>query len=185
MENLDKTNAINDKPDREQMKALAFNIVSEISRLLVDKGLAQHPIDIVEALVFAMFILADTYALAKPDKEQARAVIHGFYSDVQDHFINKIIIADHQVTDAAEIQSVSDKFYDLSRSRYGQYAEKFKQDIAEPMALSCPITVSYLLDNLFIQPLNNEEKIQLMGPVSDKVLYFWTGCVQNFKIKVS
>ena len=105
--------------------------------------MAQNPIDIVEALVFAMFILADTYALAKPDKDQARAVIQGFYDDIQDHFINKIIIADHQITDAAEIQSVSDKFYDLSRSRYAQYAEKFKQDIAEPLALSCPTTVSY------------------------------------------
>ena len=49
------------------------------------------------------------------------------------------------------------------------------------MALSCPATVSYLLDNLFIQPLNNEEKIHLMGAVSDKVLSFWTGCVQNFR----
>ena len=62
-----------------------------------------------------------------------------------------------------------------------EYGEKFKQDISEPMALSCPATVSYLLDNLFIQPLNNEEKIQLLGAVSDKVIYFWAGCVQSFK----
>jgi len=163
------------------MKSLAFGIVSAISSLLVDKGLAQKPIDIVEALVFAMFIIADTYALAKPDKDQAREVIHGFYDDMQNHFINKVIIADHNITDATEIQAISDKFYDISRSRYAQYGEKFKQDVADPMALSCPATVSYLLDNLFIEPLNNEEKIQLMGAVSDKFLYFWTGCVQNFK----
>ena len=181
MKNLDKNDDINGKPEREQMKSLAFGIVSEISRLLVVKGFAQSPIDIVEALVFAMFIIADTYALAKPEKDQALVVIHGFYDDMQNYFMNKVIIEDHKITDAAEIQSVSDKFYDLSRSRYAQYGEKFKQDIAEPMALSCPTTVSYLLDNLFIQPLNNEEKLQLMGPVSDKVLYFWTGCIQNFK----
>ena len=41
-----------------------------------------------------------------------------------------------------------------------------KKDISDPMALSCPATVSYLLDNLFIQPLDNEEKICLMGVVS-------------------
>jgi hypothetical protein len=181
MENHNNKNGFNGKPEREQMKSLSFGIVSGISRLLVDKGFAQKPIDIVEALVFAMFILADTYALAKSDKDQAREVIHGFYDDMQNHFINKVIIADHQITDATEIQSVSDKFYDLSRRRYAQYGEKFKQDISDPMALSCPTTVSYLLDNLFIQPLNNEEKIQLMGVVSDKVLYFWTGCVQTFK----
>jgi hypothetical protein len=182
MENVDKHDEINDKTEREQLKALAFGIVSEISRLLVDKGFGQSPIDIVEALVFAMFILADTYALAKSDKDQALAVIHGFYDDMQDHFINKVIIADHQMSDTAEIQAISAKFYDLSRSRYAQYEEKFKQDIAEPMALSCPITVSYLVDNLFIEPLSSEEKIQLMGPVSDKVIYFWTGCIQNFKV---
>ena len=100
---------------------------------------------------------------------------------MQNHFIQKIIIRDHQITDAAEIQAVSDKFYDLSRARFAQYGEKFKQDISDPMALSCPTTVSYLLDNLFIQPLNNEEKLQLLGAVSDQVLSFWTGCVQNFK----
>jgi hypothetical protein len=49
------------------------------------------------------------------------------------------------------------------------------------MGMFCPATVCYLLNNLFIQPLNKEEQIQLMGPVSDKVLYFWTGCIQNFK----
>ena len=100
---------------------------------------------------------------------------------MQNYFINKVIIEDHKITDVTEIQSVSDKFYDLSRSRFAQYGEKFQQDIADPMALSCPATVSYLLDNLFIQPLNNEEKIHLMGAVSDKVLSFWTGCIQNFR----
>ena len=181
MENLDKNNGTKGKPEREKMKSLSLGMVSNISRLLADKGFGPKPIDIVEALVFAMFVIADTYSLAKSDKDQALEVINGFYDDMQNYFINKVIIDDHQIADATEIQSVSDKFYDLSRSRFAQYGEKFKQDISDPMALSCPATVSYLLDNLFIQPLNNEEKIQLMGAVSDKVLYFWTGCIQNFK----
>ncbi len=163
------------------MKSLSFAMVRDISRLLADKGFGQKPIDIVEALVFAMFIIADTYSLAKPEKDNAIKVINGFYDDMQNHFINKVIRDDHKITDATEIQSVSDKFHDLSRGRFAQYGEKFKQDISDPMALSCPATVSYLLDNLFIRPLNNEEKIHLMGAVSDKVLSFWTGCIQNFK----
>ncbi|MDP2046649.1 MAG: hypothetical protein Q8L00_10600 [Deltaproteobacteria bacterium] len=163
------------------MKSLTFGMVSDISLLLADKGFGDQPIDIVEALAFAMFIIADTYSLAKPDKDQALEIIHSFYDDMQNYFIHKIIIEDHKITDAAEIESVADKFHDLSRSRFEQYGEKFKQDISDPMALSCPATVSYLLDNLFIQPLNNEEKIRLMGAVSDKVLSYWTGCIQNFK----
>ena len=181
MKNLDKPQGTNGQPDREKMKSLSFGMVSDISRLLVDKGFGQRPIDIVEALVFAMFIIADTYSLAKPEKDQAMEVINGFYDDMQNYFIHKVIIDDHQIADATEIQSVSDKFHDLSRDRFAQYGEKFKQDISDPMALSCPATVSYLLDNLFIQPLNNEEKIHLMGAVSDKVLSFWTGCIQNFR----
>jgi len=163
------------------MKSLAFGMVSDISRLLADKGFGGQPIDIVEALVFAMFIIADTYSLAKPDKDQALEIIHGFYDDMQNYFIHKVIIEDHKMSDAAEIEAVAEKFHDLSRSRFEQYGEKFKQDISDPMALSCPATVSYLLDNLFIQPLNNEEKISLMGAVSDKILSYWTGCIQNFK----
>jgi hypothetical protein len=181
MKNLDEPKGANGQPERKKMKSLSFGMVSDISRLLADKGFGQKPIDIVEALVFAMFIIADTYSLAKPEKDQAKEVIQGFYDDMQSYFINQVIIEDHKITDATEIQSVSDKFHDLSRSRFVQYGEKFKQDISDPMALSCPATVSYLLDNLFIQPLNNEEKILLMGAVSDKVLYFWAGCVQNFK----
>jgi hypothetical protein len=180
MNTLNKHQGTNGRPEREKMKSLSLGMVSTISRLLADKGFGQQPIDIVEALIFAMFIIADTYSLAKPEKDQAIEVIHGFYDDMQNYFIKKVIMGDHQIADAAEIQSVSDKFHDLSRSRFSQYGEKFKQDIADPMALSCPATVSYLLDNLFIQPLNNEEKLQLMGAVSDQVLHFWTGCIQNF-----
>ena len=172
MKNLDKHKGANGKPEREKMKSLSLGMVSDISRLLADKGFGQKPIDIVEALVFAMFIIADTYSLAKPDKDEAIEVIHGFYDDMQNYFIHKVIIDDHKITDAAEIQSVSDKFHDLSRGRFAQYGEKFKQDISDPMALSCPATVSYLLDNLFIQPISKEEKLQLMGAVSDKVLSF-------------
>jgi hypothetical protein len=181
MNHLDQHTGTDSQPDRKQMKSLAFGMVSDISRLLTDKGFGDQPIDIVEALVFAMFIIADTYSLAKPDKDQAVEVINGFYDDMQNYFIHKVIIEDHKITDAAEIQSVADKFHDLSRSRFAQYGEKFQRDISDPMALSCPATVSYLLDNLFIQPITNQEKLQLMGAVSDKVLYFWTGCVQNFR----
>ena len=79
MKNLDKHNGTNGKPEREKMKSLSLGMVSNISRLLADKGFGQKPIDIVEALVFAMFIIADTYSLAKPEKDQALKVIHGFY----------------------------------------------------------------------------------------------------------
>jgi len=163
------------------MKSLALGIVSDLSRLLAEQGLGEKPIDIVEALVFAMFIVADTYSLAKPDQGKAIEVIHSFYDDMQNHFIAKVIIKDHQITEAAEIQAISDKFHDLSRGRFGEYGEKFKLDISEPGALSCPNTVSFFLDNIFIQPLNNVEKISLLGAVSDKIIYLWAGCVESFK----
>jgi len=167
--------------DRENLKALSCGMVSDLSRLIAEKGFGEKPIDIVEALVFAMFVVADTYSLAKPEKEQAIAVIHGFYEDMQDYFINRVIIKDRQVADAGEIQAVAAKFHDLSRGRFAEYGEKFKQDILDPMAMSCPITVGYLLDNLFIEPLTKEEKLQLVGAVADKVLAYWAGCVQSFK----
>ena len=173
--------ATNGKHDLEKMKSLSFGMVSDLSRLLADKGFGERPIDIVEALAFAMFIIADTYSLAKPDKEQAIEVIHGFYDDMQDYLINKIIVEDHNLADAAEIQAVAAKFHDLSRGRFNEDCAKFKEDIADPRALSCPTTVSYFLDNLFIQAIVKKEKLQLMGAVSDKVLYFWSGCVQSFK----
>jgi len=169
------------KTDREKMKSLSFGMVSDLSRLLAAKGFEDSPIDIVEALAFAMYIIADTYSLAKPGKEQAIAEIHRFYEDMQDHFVQQIVIRDHNLDDAAEIQAVAAKFHDLSRGRFDEYGAKFKEDIADPMSISCPTTVSYLLDNLFIQPLTPEEKIHLLGALSEKILVYWSGCVQAFK----
>jgi hypothetical protein len=173
--------ATNGKTDREHLKSLSFGMVSDLSRLLADQGFGDSPIDIVEALAFAMFIVADTYSLAKPDKEQAIQVIHAFYEDMRDHFVQKIVIQDHKLTDAAEIEAVAAKFHDLSLGRFNEYGAKFKEDISDPLALSCPTTVSYLLDNLFIDAITREEKLQLLGAVSEKVLYYWSGCVQSFK----
>ncbi|MDD2902449.1 MAG: hypothetical protein PHU44_08425 [Syntrophales bacterium] len=173
------------KPDRENMKSLSFGMVSDISRLLADRGFADSPIDIVEALAFAMYIIADTYSLAKPDKEQAIAVIHAFYEDMQDHFVNQVVVRDHQMDDEAELLAVAAKFHELSRDRFHQYGARFKEDIADPMSMSCPVTVSYLLDNLFIDPITPEEKINLVGAVSEKVLIYWSGCVQSFRADMS
>lgn len=170
------------KQDRENMKSLSFGMVSDISRLIAAKGFGDRPIDIVEALAFAMFIIADTYSLAKPAKDQAIGVIHDFYDDMQDHLIEKILVKEHNLTDAAEIETVAAKFHDLSRGRFNEYGAKFKEDISDPMSMSCPTTVSYFLDNLFIEPIDKEEKLKLMGAVSDKVLYYWAGCAQSFKI---
>ena len=128
-----------------------------------------------------MFIVADTYSLAKCDQEQAIAVIHGFYDEVQDYFIKQIIIKDRQVAEADEIQALAAKFHDLSRRRFEEYGARFKQDILDPMSMSCPETVTYFLDNLFIEPISKAEKLKLLGVVSDKVIYFWAGCVQSFK----
>ena len=168
-------------PDRENLKALSFGMVSDLSRLLADQGLADQPIDLVEALAFAMFIVADTYSLAKCGQEQAIAVIHGFYDEVQDYFIQNVIIKDRQVTEADEIQTLAAKFHDLSRRRFEEYGARFKQDVLDPMSMSCPETVTYFLDNLFIEPISKTDKVKLLGVVSDKVIYFWAGCVQSFK----
>jgi len=170
-----------EKPDRANLKSLSLGMASEISLVVADEGFGEKTIDLVEALAFAMFIVADTYSLAHRDKDKAIAAIHGFYDDMQDYFITNVIIKDRQVADADEIQAIADKFHDLSRRRFMEYGKRFKQDILDPMAMSCPITVSYLLDNLFIEPINKEEKLQLVGAVSEKVLYFWAGCVQSFK----
>jgi hypothetical protein len=180
MENLDHHHGAASQ-ERAQLKSLSLGIAGHLSQLLGDQGFGDRAIDIVETLVFAMFIVGDTYVLAKPEKEPALEVIHGFYDDMQHFFIQKTIIQDHQISDPDEIQSVSEQFHRLSRERYEQYREKLQQDIAEMMGLSCPATASSLLDNLFIAPLINAEKLQLMRAVSDKVLSFWTACIQNFK----
>ena len=178
---MKKPTEITESQDRKNLKSLSFGMVRDLCRLLADQGFGHNPIDIVEVLAFVMFIAADTYRLAKPEKSRAIAVIHGFYEDMLDYFVNQVIIKDYQVADLEEIRAVSDKFQALSRDRFAEYGDRFKQDISDPAALSCPTTVSYLLDNLFIQPIEKGEKLRLLGAVEDKVLHYWAGCVQSFK----
>ncbi len=172
---------LNEQQDRQSLKKLSCGIAGDLSRLLAEKGFGDRAIDIVEALVFGMFLAADTYSLAKPEKERAIALIHEFYDDMQGYFLEQMIIRDRQVAEASEIEAAGQKFHDLSRERFRAYTEKFKQDILDPMSMSCPLTVTYLLDNLFVAPLEKEEKVKLLGAVADKVLHYWAGCVQSFK----
>ena len=123
---------IDENQDPKNLKSLSLGMVSDLSRLLAEQGFGERPIDIVEALVFAMFVVADTYSLAKTDKDRAIAVINSFYDEVQDHFINRVVIKDHQVSDPEEIQALAAKFHDLSRGRFTDYGERFKQDIFGP-----------------------------------------------------
>jgi hypothetical protein len=167
--------------DPKNLKSLSLGMVSDLSRLLAEQGFGERAIDIVEALVFAMFVVADTYSLAKTDKDRAIAVINSFYDEVQDYFIDRVVIRDHQVSDPEEIRALGAKFHGLSRGRFTDYGKRFRQDISDPIAMSCPATVSYFLDNIFIEPLTKPEKLQLLGAVSDKVLNYWAGCVQSFK----
>ena len=178
---IDENIALNEKHEREKMVSLFHGIEGDITMLLTDEGFGQKPINIVELIVFAMYLIADTYILAKSDKHNAKEILNSFYYDIHDYFINDIVIKDQKITDMEDIQSISNKLYDIICCRFLEYAEKFKQDIFRPLALSCPNTVSHLMDNLFVKPLSKKENNQLSLAMSCKIIYLWIGCMESFK----
>ena len=66
-------------------------------------------------------------------------MIHGFYDEVQDHFINKVIIAGAP-NDRGRRDSGHGRinFTTSADASFDEYGEKFKQDILDPMSMSCP-----------------------------------------------
>ncbi len=178
---IDENIALNEKHEREKMVSLFHGIEGDITELLTDEGFGQKPINIVELIVFALYIIADTYILAKSDKTKAKDILDRFYYDIHNYFINYIVIKDQKITDMEDIQSISNNFYDIFCLRFLEYSDKFKQDIFRPLALSCPNTVSHLMDNLFLKPLSNKEINQISIAMSFKIIYLWTCCMESFK----
>lgn len=181
MKIIDDNIELNNKNERERMKSLFHGIEGDISRLLADEGFGKKPIKIVELIAFAMYIIADTYILAKSDKNKAKEILKSFYYDVHNYFINDIIINDQEITDIEDIHSISDKFHDIINRRFLEYTDKFQQDIFRPLALSCPNTVNYLLDNLFMKPISKKDKNKMLIVLSDKIIYLRMGCRESFK----
>jgi hypothetical protein len=167
--------------EAELMKSLALGIVGDLGRLLKEHGLGQKPIKILEAIIFAMFVVTETFSAAKKGLEQARESLDLFHEDMVEYMFKEYLYKDQKARDMEEVTARFQEMKELINLRYQEYRQNFLADYQDKQ-MSFSRTFNSLAGYLLAEPLpDGEEKNKLISAFSVKLAHFWSGCMSSFQ----
>jgi hypothetical protein len=167
--------------ESQVMQSLTLGIVGDLGRLLKEQGLGQKPIKIIEALVFAMFVVTETFASAKRSLEAAREGLDRFHEDMVEYIFKEYYFKNVKAKDMAEVEARYQELNQLINDRYQEYRQNFYEDYHDKK-MSFRRTLSSLTGHLLGEALpEGEEKDQLVSVFSVKLAHFWSGCMSSFQ----
>ena len=176
-----------EEKERELMKSLCFDIVVDFSQLLTERG-CNKPINVLELIIFASFIVTETYSLAKLDLNKKNTQqLDRFHLDVLNQVIDEYVLKEQKIKDTGEILNFREEFYGLIESRYLEYRPAFRRDVADLLnnhhgaILFGFTTLNKFLSHLFVDMLTEAGKSHLIVPLSLKLVMIYTGFLQSFK----
>jgi uncharacterized membrane-anchored protein YjiN (DUF445 family) len=170
-----------DVKDPDLMKSLALGIVGDLGRLFKEHGLGGKPIKITEALIFAMFVVTETFTAAKKGVEQARKSLDLFHEDMVEHMFTEYLFKDQKAKDMEEVKARFQQMKELINQRYQEYRQSFLEDYQDK-EMSFRRTFNSLAGYLIPEALpEDEEKKRLIAGFSVKLAHFWAGCMSSFK----
>jgi hypothetical protein len=165
----------------EVMKSLALGIVGDLGRLLKEQGLGQQPIKIVEALVFAMFVVTETFTAVKKGLEEARAELDRFHEDMIEYIFTEYYYKTNKAKDTAEVETRFQELNQLINNRYQEYRQDMLEDYHD-QKMSFRRTFASLTKYLLPEPLPaGEDQDRLISVFTVKLGHFWSGCLASFK----
>ena len=167
--------------ESEIMQSLTLGIVGDLGRLLKEHGLGQKPINIVEALVFSMFLVTETFVAAKKGLDQARETLDLFHEDMVEYLFKEYLFKDQKARDMEEVNTRFNQLNELINQRYQEYRKDFLEDYYDKQ-MSFRRTFTSLANHLLPEPLpEGEEKDRLVSVFSVKLAHFWSGCFSSFQ----
>jgi len=162
------------------LKSLTLGIVGDLGRLFKEHGLGQKPIKIIELLVFAMFVVTETFTTVKQGLEGARQGLDRFHEDMIEYIFTEFFFKTTKAKDMAEVEA---RFQDLNRlinDRYQEYRRNFYDDYHD-REMKFQRTFDSLAGHLLSEPIAaSEEKNRLIAAFSVKLAHFWSGCLSSF-----
>ncbi len=165
----------------ELMKSLVLGIVGDLGRLFKEHGLGAKPIKIIEALIFAMFVVTETFTAAKKGLDQARESLDRFHENMVEYMFKEYLFKDQKARDMEEIKARFQQMKELINQRYQEYRRNFLEDY-EDKEMSFRRTFSSLAGYLLPEaPPEGEEKKRLISDFSVKLAHFWSGCMSSFQ----
>jgi hypothetical protein len=181
METTGERPQASENKEAEIMQSLTLGIVGDLGRLLKDHGLGQKPIKIVEALVFAMFMVTETFTSAKTTLDAAREGLDRFHEDMIEYIFKEYFYKDAKAKDMAEVEARYQELNQLINERYQEYRQNFYEDYHDKQ-MSFSRTFTGLSGHLLGDPLpEGEEKDRLVSVFSVKLAHFWSGCMSSFQ----
>jgi hypothetical protein len=181
MENTGENPQAPTATEPELMKSLTLGIVGDLGRLLKSHGLGQSPIKILEAIVFAMFVVTETFVSAKKGVDTARDALDLFHEDMVEHIFKEYLFKDKKAQDMEELKANFQQLSDLINQRYQEYRQNFLEDYQEK-PLSFRRTFTALSGHLLQTPLpEGEGQDLLISAFTNKLVQFWSGCRSSFQ----
>jgi hypothetical protein len=166
--------------ESQLMQDLVLGIVGDLGRLLKEHGLGQKPIKIIEALVFAMFLVTETYTAAKRGPEAAREGLDPFHEDMVEYIFKEYFYKNAKARDMEEVEARMQELNQLINDRYQEYRQNFYEDYQD-QKMSFHRTFTTLAGHLLGESLpDGEEKDRLVSVFSVKLAHFWSGCMTSF-----
>jgi len=167
--------------ETELMKSLTLGIVGDLGRLLQKHGLGKSPIKIMEAIVFAMFVVTETFVSVKKGVDQAKETLDLFHEDMVEYIFKEYVFKHQKAKDMEEVSARYKQLNELINQRYQEYRQNFLEDYQEK-PLSFRRTFTILSDHLLQEPLpEGEEQDLLISAFSGKLIHFWSGCRSSFQ----
>jgi hypothetical protein len=169
--------------DADLMKSLALGIVGDLARLFKEHGLGQKPIKILETIIFAMFVVTETFTAAQKGLEQARESLDLFHEVMVEYMFKEYLYKDQKAKDIEEVKARFQEMRELINLRYQEYRQNFLADYQDKQ-MSFHRTFNSLAGYIISEaPPEGEEKNRLVAEFSVKLAHFWAGCLSSFKGK--
>jgi len=163
------------------MKSLALGIVGDLGRLLKEYGLGGKPVKIVEAVIFAMFVVTEAFVSAKKGLEPAQESLDLFHEIMAEYIFSEYFYKDQKAQDMEEIKARFQQLRELINQRYQEYRQNFLEDYQD-RPLSFRRTLTCLAGHLLTEPLpEGEDQDRLIAAFSGKLGHFWSGCMSSFQ----
>lgn len=163
------------------MKSLTLGIVGELGRMLKEFGLGRQPIRIIELIVFAMFVVTETYTSAKRGLESARGGLDRFHEDMTEYIFTEYFFKTTKAKDMAEVEARFQDLSELVNDRYQEYRRNFYDDYYDK-EMRFQRTFNSLANHLLQETLpEGEEKDRMIAAFSVKLAHFWSGCLSSFQ----
>lgn len=165
----------------EIMKSLTLGIVGDLGRLFKEHGLGEQPIQIVEALVFGMFVVTEAFVSVKKGLEQAQESLDLFHEIMAEYLLSEYFFKDQKAQDMEEVTARFNQLREVINQRYQEYRQNFLEDYHD-RPLSFRRTLTSLTDHLLAEPLpEGEAQDRLIAVFSVKLAQFWSGCMSSFQ----